>query len=113
MKVGLSVKIDVTKIDKSRLFQGKKGTYLDLTTFVELDEKDQYDNNGFISQEMTKEEKAAGAPNTPIIGNVRVFWKGESQQQRQEGYDTGAAAAKAAMAPAQPVPDFDNDDIPF
>ena len=28
MKLGISVKIDVSKIDKSRLFQGKKGNYL-------------------------------------------------------------------------------------
>lgn len=34
MKVGLSVRIDVTKIDKSRLYKGAKGTYLDLTTLV-------------------------------------------------------------------------------
>ncbi len=36
MKVGLNVRIDVTKIDKARLYKGAKGTYLDLTTFVIL-----------------------------------------------------------------------------
>jgi len=49
-RVGLSVRVDVTKIDKERLYKGKKGTYLDLVTFVDLDNRDQYDNNGFISQ---------------------------------------------------------------
>ncbi len=108
MKVGISLKIDVTKIDKSRLFKGDKGTYLDLVTFVELDEKDQYDNSGFIAQAQTKEEKDSGAPKPPILGNVRVFWKGESQQQTAQGYNKGMAAAKEAM-----VPDFDDSDIPF
>lgn len=106
MKVGMSVRIDVTKIDKSRLYKGAKGTYLDLTTFVDLDEKDQYENNGFISQSLTKEEREQGAPKTPILGNIRVFYTGESEGQRKQGYAEGVPAAKAA------VEDFE-DDIPF
>ena len=109
MKIGISIKLDVTKIDKSRLFKGEKGTYLDLTTFVELDEQDQYGNNGFISQSMTKEEREAKAPNTEILGNVKVFYKGESEQQRKQGYEQGMAQAKAAAAPDN----FIDDDIPF
>jgi hypothetical protein len=108
MKIGLSVKIDVTKIDKARLFKGEKGTYLDLTTFIDIDTPDQYDNHGFISQSVSKEEREQKMQ-TPILGNCRVFYKGASEEQRQEQYDTGAAAAKAAMAPAD---DFDQD-IPF
>jgi hypothetical protein len=73
MKVGLSVRIDVTKIDKSRLYKGAKGTYLDLTTFVDTDEQDQYENNGFISQSTTKEERETNVQ-TPILGNVKVFY---------------------------------------
>ena len=73
MKIGLNVRIDVTKIDKSRLYKGAKGTYLDLTTFVDTDEKDQYENNGFISQSTTKEEREAQMQ-TPILGNVKVFF---------------------------------------
>ncbi len=78
MKVGLSVRIDVTKIDKERLYKGEKGTYLDLTTFVDTDEQDQYENNGFISQSVDKEEREKGVQ-TPILGNVKVFYTdGES-----------------------------------
>lgn len=54
MKLGISIKIDVTKIDKSRLFKSEKGTYLDLTTMIDLDELDQYGNNGFIAQSVSK-----------------------------------------------------------
>jgi hypothetical protein len=104
MKVGISVKIDVTKIEKERLVKGKKGTYLDLTTFVDLDEVDQYDNNGFISQSVSKEERDAGVKG-PILGNVKVFWKGgESREQRAQGYDTGLDGAREAFA---------DEDIPF
>lgn len=94
MKLGISVRIDVTKIDKSRLYQGAKGTYLDLTTFVS-DELDQYENNGFISQSLTAEEREAKTQ-TPILGNVKIFYT-----------DSPQAAQSAPQAAAI------DEDIPF
>ena len=82
MKIGLSVRIDVTKIDKARLYAGAKGTYLDLTTFVDTEEKDQYENNGFISQSVDKEEREQGVQ-TPILGNVKVFFTDGAQSAPQ------------------------------
>lgn len=81
MKLGLSIKIDVSKIDKSRLYQGAKGTYLDLTTFIS-DELDQYDNNGFISQSVTAEEREAKTQ-TPILGNVKIFYTDSAEAAPQ------------------------------
>ena len=52
-KVGISGKINVKEIEKARLFQGAKGTYLDFTMFVDLDELDQYGNSGMITQDVT------------------------------------------------------------
>ena len=115
MKVGISISLDVTKIDKARLFRGEKGTYLDLTTFVDLDGKDQYDNNRFISQSQTKEEREAKAPHTPILGNVKVFYRDDTQQRAAE-YAQGTEQARQAAAPASipaPVDDFGDDLIPF
>jgi hypothetical protein len=108
MKIGISVKIDVTKIDKARLFKGEKGTYLDLTTFIDTEQADQYENHGFISQSVTKEEREQKIQ-TPILGNCRVFFKDASQEQRGEEYNRGTTAARETMAPAD---NFD-DDIPF
>lgn len=99
MKVGISVRIDVTKIDKSRLYKGAKGTYLDLTTFVDTEQQDQYENNGFISQSLTKEEREAKAQ-TPILGNVKVFYT-----------DGSAPQAKAQVADMS-IEEMD-EDIPF
>jgi len=119
MKIGLSIKIDVTKIDKSRLFKGDKGTYLDLTTFIELDEQDKYGNNGFIAQSQTKEERDAGADRPTILGNVKVFFKGESEQQRKQGYQQGIAQAKQAVGNHAgeiqfgDLGSFDDSSIPF
>ena len=98
MKVGLSVKIDVKKIDKARLYEGEKGTYLDLTTFFDTAEQDQYENNGFISQATTAEEREKGVQ-PPILGNVKVFFT-----------DGDAAPAKAKGKAKQEALD---EDIPF
>ena len=107
MKLGISFSIDVTKIDKSRLFKGEKGTYLDLTTFIEVDEQDKYGNNGFVAQSMTKEEREAGAEKTAILGNSKVFYKGASDEARQHDNAQGMAQANAVMETIA------EDDLPF
>jgi hypothetical protein len=113
MKLGLSIKLDVTKIDKARLFQGAKGTYLDLTTFIDLDQLDQYDNNGFISQSVSKEERSGGVQ-TPILGNVKVFYN-DSQQARQQPQHTQQGFQAPQDAGVKPhIPEFEDDGkIPF
>lgn len=98
-KIGVKLKIDVTNIEKARLFKGKKGTYLDATAFIDVDNKDQYDNNGMITQDVTKEEKNNGVKGA-ILGNVQVFWREEQQQ------------SQTATKVSQVEDDF-NDDIPF
>ena len=84
MRIGLSIKINVSKIDKNRIFKGKTGNYLDLTTFIDLDNEGHYGDHGFISQSVSKEEKNNGVQ-TPILGNCKVFYRDDKQQQsRQE-----------------------------
>ena len=82
-KLGISIKIDVKKILKERLFQGAKGTYVDLTTFIDTDNVDQYDNNGFISQSVSKDERDQGVK-TPILGNCKVFFNDSQQAPQQQ-----------------------------
>ena len=96
-KIGISIKLDVTKIDKTRLFKGKKGTYLDLTTFIDTENEGQYGDHGFISQSVDKEERENGVQ-TPILGNCKVFFT-------EEGNKTPAPAASGAP--------FDDDIPPF
>ncbi len=78
-KIGINISINVSKIDKTRLFKGKKGMYMDLTTFIDTDNLDQYDNNGFISQSTSKEEREAEV-RTPILGNCKVFFNDASEK---------------------------------
>ena len=105
MKIGVSFKLDVTKIDKARLFKGQKGTYLDFTAFIDLDEVDQYGNSCFIAQDVTKEEKDQGVKGV-ILGNGKIFWREGGQQQQPQ-------QQQAPQAQAQPMSnDFDSD-VPF
>ena len=114
MKIGIGIKLNLSKVDKQRLFKGEKGIYLDLTTFIDTDNIDQYGDNGFISQSVSKEERANNMQGA-IVGNCKVFYKGESQQQ---GYQQPPQAHQAPVqnqGPQQQAPnndDFD-DDIPF
>jgi hypothetical protein len=105
MKIGVSISIDVQKIMKDRLHKGAKGTYLDLTTFIDTQTTDQYDNHGFISQSQTKEERESGADRTPILGNCKVFWSdGESQ---------GSQVGSAEVTRISSTSSFEDSDIPF
>ena len=83
-KVALSLKINVSQIDKARLFSGQKGKYLDCTIFVDLDQLDQYGNSGMITQDVSKEEKEQGIKGN-ILGNGKVFWKEGGQAPQAQG----------------------------
>jgi hypothetical protein len=67
----ISLNIDVSKIDSKRLYKGKKGQYLSATLFLK-EEVDQYGNNGFIVESITKEEREKGLKGT-IIGNAKFM----------------------------------------
>jgi len=83
MRLGINLSIDVTKLDKSRFYKGKKGTYAKLTCFINTDETSQYDDHGTITQELSKEDRDNGVK-LPILGNAKIFWKdGQSGQQSQ------------------------------
>ena len=113
MKIGVSIKLDVKKILKEKLYVGAKGTYLDLTTFIDTDQQDQYQNNGFVSQSISKEEKANGVQ-TPILGNCKVFWS-DQQQNYQQPQNQGNQQNQQSNQ--QNIPQDNNgqpnDEIPF
>ena len=73
--------IDVTKIDKSKIITGEKGKYLNVTIRLN-DEKDQYKNDGMITQSVNREERIQGERGT-ILGNVRIVFDGNQTQKQQ------------------------------
>ena len=100
MKVGIELRIDVTKIDKERIFVGQKGKYLTMTTFVDLDNVDQYENNGMITHKNKEEEDRA-----PILGNSKVFWKDQQSPQPQQNNQQNG------IPPSDQY--IDDDSVPF
>ena len=109
MKVGISLKINVSEIDKARLFAGKKGHYLDATAFVDLDQLDQYGNSGMITQDVSKEEKDNGVKG-PILGNAKVFWKDQGSAPAQPAAHPNNTGGVPASVPAD---DFADSEILF
>ena len=77
MKYGVNLKIDVTKINKEKLFKGKNGAvYLDATVFIDIDNKDDYGNNGMITQSKKKDSTEKGS----ILGNAKVFYMSDKKE---------------------------------
>ena len=109
-KIGVQVKIDVSKIDKTLLFKGAKGVYLDATVFIDIDTPDQYGNHGMVTQDISKEAKDAGDKG-PILGNVKVFWK-DADNSVQKPVQKPVQQQSKPGKPAANGADFD-DDIPF
>lgn len=108
-KVGISASVDVTKILKQHIHEGAKGKYLDLTMFVDLDQKDQYDNNGMITQNWKDQQKGEG----PILGNCKVFWSDGGQKKQDYRGHSGSNQKNPTTEPSDDMSDWDSDKIPF
>lgn len=104
----LKLKIDVTKIDKSMLFTGEKGTYLNCTVHLK-DEKDAFGNNSMVTQDVPKsifdkeknlpaDKKTKGA----ILGNGMEWEKQGMSEEQKPGSEAGLTLGDAK-----------EDDLPF
>jgi hypothetical protein len=91
-----TIRINVSKIDKTALYDGKNGKYLDLVMFENKNGEDQYGNLGFVTQDIGKDRRLAGEKG-PIIGNFKEI------QSR---------ASNAELNNSAPI-NQDGDDIPF
>lgn len=75
----IKLKLDVSKIDKSRLYKGSKGTYLDLVIY-ENESPDKYGNDYSVKQDCTKEDRDNGVK-MPYIGNGKRIGQKVAPQQ--------------------------------
>ena len=91
----IAIKLDVTKVDKAKLYKGKSGTYLDVLLIATPDSK--YGHDYMAVQGVSKEEREAGIKGA-ILGNAKVLHrKGEAPKPQQ----------------AQPTHQDGGDDVPF
>ena len=66
------LKINLSKVDKAKLFNADSGAiYLDATLLTK-DEDDQYGNCGMIVQDVSKADREAGVKGA-ILGNAKLF----------------------------------------
>ena len=103
----IGLKINVSNIDKNRLFKGEKGTYLDITLLENREGPDKYGNDFIVVQDVTKEEREKGVKG-PILGNGKF----------RTGKPAAAAPARGpapapSAAPAFKKDEPDDDSIPF
>ena len=68
----IKASINLNNIDKSKIFEGKKGKYLPITITIN-DELDQFGNNGPVVVAQSKEEREAKVAKV-YLGNVQVVW---------------------------------------
>jgi len=98
----IKTSIDLTKIPKDKIYQGKKGKYLPITITLNND-LDQFGNQGPVVVEQTKEERDAKAEKT-YLGNVKVVWTdGNNVDTAPRDNNSTPASAPAAV----------EEDLPF
>lgn len=97
----ISIRITREKIAKEHCYVGKNGTYCDMVLFDNKAGKDQYGNDGFVVQSVSKEARQQGVKG-PIIGN----WKRVGEDAKPK-----PAAAPASTTPAPAA--TEDDDVPF
>lgn len=93
----IKLNINVTKLDKTRFYKGKTGTFANLTVLLR-DEVDQYGNDGMIVEDVSQAERESGVKGA-IVGNARIA----GQKPK----------AQSSPAPAPSSTTDDDSDIPF
>ncbi len=103
----IKIKVNVREINKDWIFPGEKGDYLNMTLFYN-EEKDTYENNGMLTQDVPKEiyEAEKKLPKDkktkgPILGNCREYVAAVANDEMTPGKETGKMGA------------VNKDDLPF
>lgn len=67
----INLNINLDKLAKEKIFEGKKGNYYSLT--LSINDETRYGNNVSVADSQTKEEREAKKPKN-YIGNGNVVW---------------------------------------
>lgn len=102
----IKLKLNVTRILKEHLYEGKNGKYLDLVVWPNKNGPDQYGNTHFVCQELSKAARDAGEKG-PIIGNLTLPVE-ETPPPRQ-----AAPTRQQRQTTQHEQAEEEDDDIPF
>ena len=98
----IKTSINLTAIPKDKIIVGKKGKYIPVAITIN-DEPDQFNNQGYVTADQTREERESKAAKT-YLGNVKVVWT--------NGQNVDTAPRDGNSAPA-PAPAAAEEDLPF
>ena len=105
-----TIKIDLSKLDKSRIFEGKNGAkYYDLQISVN-DTDDNYGQNIQVTNPQTQEQRQSKEPRT-FLGNGKVFWT--DGKATKAGTNTNQAMSNTNTPQSFSAPKDDGDGLPF
>lgn len=77
----ITLKINVSEIDKKRLFKGKKGLYLD-AVLIETP-NNEYGDDYMIVESVSKEERKNGVKGN-ILGNAKIMENKVSEPSQED-----------------------------
>jgi hypothetical protein len=102
----INASIDLNKLNKAKIIEGKNGAKYYNISIVVNDEKNSYGQDVSISDSQTAEERTNKSPKI-YIGNGKTTWKSESIAPKQEMSET----MKNSIADS--FLDGLNNDLPF
>ena len=105
----ISANIDLTKIEKAKIYEGKKGKYYPITIVLN-DELGQYGDSGYIQTEQTKDERDAKLPKS-YLGNVKVVWSNGTNVSPAPREDGGSGQQQGGYSAPQQA--TSEPDLPF
>lgn len=106
-KSGVAKKCIVIPIKENGIFEGEKGTYLDLVCIATPNSE--YGSH-MVTLSSTKEEREAGV-RKPIIGNLKEFGS-QAQETEEYTYQPQTGIQRPAPKAAAPADD-DDSGLPF
>jgi hypothetical protein len=90
----ITLKIDVSKIEKDKLYQGKKGTYLDCDVWIDETADEEWKIVS-VNQSQSKEERDMNPrPKKNYIGNGALKFGWEDAEVTEKSAETTEALAE-------------------
>ena len=101
----LNTSINLSKIPKDKIIDGKKGKYIPITIKIN-DEQDNFGNNGPVTVGQTKEERDSNVEKI-YLGNVQVVWSNGNN------VDPAPRAGATTQQKQNTITEQVEDDLPF
>lgn len=109
----IKIKINVTKILKDYIFEGKNGKYLNLVAWPNKNGTGQFGDTHFVSQDIPKEARDSGVQ-APILGNLTLPEEEAAPRQQTRPAPRPNAPRRQPPGTIQyDQPDASDDDINF